>query len=660
MSEANNNFSFGPLFDPEVGAKMDGKYRFDWVAENVAFSKRFRQQVPLPESGNHINSSLKTKTIFWFWIFLIIMFVGVGIRLVYLQLWQGSSLFLSAEGNRQRIIPIPAERGIIYDRNDVPLTENIPNFSLAIVPQDLPRKKEDRGIIIKHLSELSGITTQEVAKILEEYSSYRYESIVMQENIDYDKALKIIIESANLSGIQIQRGSKRNYLNYNSGVTSTPFSLSHVIGYIGKLNKDELTNLYHSGYYPADSIGKTGVEKIYETQLRGVFGRRRIEVDASGKEQSVLAEEAPIPGQHLKLAIDLEMQKKLESIINNKLNTSGKKRAAGIVLNPQNGEILAMVSLPAFDNNDFSGGISYDKYSSYINNEDKPLFNRVISGLYPSGSVIKPVMAAAALSEHVITAATSFLSNGGLRIGAWFFPDWQAGGHGVTNVRKALASSVNTFFYYIGGGYGEFKGLGVTKIDQYLNLFGFAKKTGIDLLGEQAGNIPTPENKKQADGTDWYVGDTYNLSIGQGGLLVTPIQIAAMTAAVANGGTLYEPHVGLALVDPVTKKSQPIAPKVIKNQLVSPDIIQTIQLGMRDCVIYGSCRQLSALPFAAAGKTGTAQWNKNKSNHAWFTSFAPFDKPEIVVTILVEEGGEGSSISAPIAYEFYKWWGSRR
>lgn len=642
-----------------MNMELSGKYRYDWVEENVLFTERMGKQVPFPESGSHVNSSLKKKTIFVFFTFLVIIFGGIWARLVYLQLWQGNHFFLSAKGNRERIIPIQAERGIIYDRNDKPLTENIPNFSLAIVPQDLPSKREDREIIIKHLSELSGAKTEDVMKILEEYRSYSYESIVMQENIDYDKALKIIIESDKLSGIKIQRGSKRNYLNYNNS-TSTPAALSHVLGYIGKLDKDELIKLYYSGYYPSDSIGKTGVEKIYETQLRGVFGRRRIEVDAGGKEQSVLAEDAPIPGQHLKLAIDLEMQKMLEKIINNSLHASGKKRAAAVVMNPQNGEVLALVSMPTFDNNDFSGGITFEKYANYTNNEDKPLFNRVISGLYPSGSVIKPVIAIAALNEHLITSATSFLSNGGLRIGAWFFPDWQAAGHGVTNVRKALAWSVNTFFYYVGGGYNNFVGLGVTKINKYLNLFGFAQKTGIDLFGEQSGNIPNPENKKLADGTDWYVGDTYNLSIGQGGLLVTPIQIAAMTSAVANGGTLYKPQVALAFIDPITKKSTPIAPEITKSNLVDDNILQTIRLGMRDCVIYGSCRRLADLQVMTAGKTGTAQWNKNKPNHAWFTSFAPFDKPEIVVTVLVEEGGEGSSISAPIAYEFYKWWGSHR
>lgn len=634
---------------------MQGKYRYAWVEENVLFSQKTGKQIPLPESNSHVASSLKESKGFLFFLFIILILSGVWLKLGYLQLWQGGQFFLFAENNRQRILPIPAERGIIYDRNDVSLTSNIPNFSLAVVPQDLPRTQEDRKEIIKRLSELSGRTEDDISKILEEYSQYSYESIVMQENLDYDSALKIIIESGELPGIQIQRGSKRYYINYNSTTSSLP-SLSHVLGYTGKLDKTELKVFYPAGYYPSDSIGKTGIEKTYEKYLRGVFGRRKIEVDARGKERSVLAEEAPIPGNHVRLAIDLEMQKILEKIINNSLRYSGKSRASGIVLDPRNGEILAMINEPTYDNNDFSGGIKLDKYGEYINNEDKPLFNRAIGGQYPSGSVIKPVIAAAALNESIITSATSFLSAGGLQIGSWFFPDWQVGGHGVTNVRKALAWSVNTFFYYIGGGYNKFDGLGVTKIDEYLRLFGFGEKTNIDLTGETIGRVPTPETKKRLEDSDWYVGDTYNLSIGQGGLLVTPIQIAVMTAGVANGGTLYQPHVVKELINPVTKETQTINSKIIRNNFISSDVLEVVRLGMRDCVVYGSCRRLSDLPFAAAGKTGTAQWNKNKSNHAWFTSFAPFNSPKIVVTIMVEEGGEGSAISAPIADQFYRWW----
>lgn len=630
---------------------LSGKYRRSWVEDNVVFARKTGRQVPLPHSNSHVNSSFENKIASWFFIFLSAIFVLICGRIFYLQIIAGSDYRALAEKNRQRIIPIPAERGLIYDRNGAGLTANIPSFSIAVIPQDLPRQESKRAPLIKKLAELSGQSENSIRQILQEYGAYSYESIIIQENIDYDTALKLLIAAADLPGIQIQRGSKRHYENY---------PLAHIIGYIGKLNQTELSNFYQKKYYPSDSIGKTGVEKSYETALRGTFGRRRIEINAKGKEQTALAEEAPTPGQHVKLAIDLEMQKTLEKIIKNSLRASDKKRAAGIVMNPNNGEILAMVSLPAFDNNDFSGGISVERYKTYIEDENKPLFNRAVGGSYPSGSSIKPAIAASALQEGIITPSTSFLSAGGLWVSKWFFPDWQAGGHGNTDVRKALAWSVNTFFYYIGGGYKNFTGLGPDKLKMWLEKFGFSRLSGIDLPGENDGFLPSPDWKQKTKNEQWYIGDTYNFSIGQGDVLVSPLQIANMTVSIANGGKLMEPHVVHSLIDPVTKKETEIAPRVIRENFISIKNLDTVRHGMRDCVTSGSCKRLASLPFSVAGKTGTAQWNSNKQNHAWFTSFAPFNSPEIVVTILIEEGGEGSAISATIAYEFYKWWGYRR
>lgn len=640
---------------------LSGKYRHQWVEDSINFAHKIGHQIPLPQSHSHINSSFENKIASRFFIFLSVIFILICGRIFYLQIVTGADYRVLAEKNRQRLIPIPAERGLIYDRKGTNLTTNIPNFSIAVIPQDLPRQESKRSPLIKKLAELSGQSIDSIRQILQEYSAYSYESIVIQENIDYNTALKLLISATDLPGIQIQRSSKRNYKNYlteTSLATSTPYSLAHIVGYIGKLNQDELANLYQKKYYPADSIGKTGVEKSYETILRGIFGRKRIEVNAAGKEQSILSEEAPIPGQHIKLAIDLEMQKMLEKIIDNSLNASHKNRASGIVLDPNNGEILAMVNLPSFDNNDFSGGISTERYKKYIEDENKPLFNRAIGGSYPSGSSIKPAIAASALQEGIITPTTSFLSTGGLWVSKWFFPDWQTGGHGITNVRKALAQSVNTFFYYIGGGYKNFIGLGPEKLKVWLEKFGFSHLSGIDLPGEKDGFLPSPEWKQKTKNEQWYIGDTYNFSIGQGDVLVSPLQIANMTASIANGGKLMEPHIVHSLIDPLTKKETKIAPRVIRENFISTQNLDTTKLGMRDCVTSGSCQRLSSLPFAVAGKTGTAQWNSNKPNHAWFTSFAPFNAPEIVVTILVEEGGEGSAISAPIAYEFYKWWGT--
>lgn len=539
----NNQNLFGIEANSFDNRNIKGKYKKSWTEESLYFDQNIGKQIATPYSINHVGTSFTEKKAKFFFIFLLLFFILLISRFVYLQIIKGDYYYSAAENNRQRIISIPAERGLIFDRNGIQLTKNIPNFSLAIIPQDLPRKNEERQKVVTQLATLTGKTVDEISAILDEYGSYSYESVVIQENLDYNTALNVIIKTGELPGIEILRGSKRLYLNDfgEEFTTSTPHSLSHILGYIGKLNKEELKEKRDYGYLPSDSIGKTGLEKSYEEKLRGIYGKKRIEVDSLGKEQSVLAQEVPEAGSHLEMTIDSQMQNKLEEIINHYLETSGKSKAAAIALDPRNGEILAMVSLPAFDDNDFSGGITSEKYNAYLQNENKPLYNRAITGLYPSGSTAKIGIAAAALQEGIINSGTSFLSNGGLQIGQWFFPDWQAGGHGVTNVRKALAWSVNTFFYYIGGGYNDFIGLGVEKIVSYLKEFGLGNKSNIDIPGEVEGFLPSKEWKLETKGEKWYVGDTYNLSIGQGDLLVTPLQIANMTAVVANGGTLYQP-----------------------------------------------------------------------------------------------------------------------
>ncbi len=652
---------FEGLFDESSYEVSSKRTKFNWVEESFVFDKETGKQVASIQSNEYIGSSLTRHRLYAFLVILGCIYVILLVKIIFLQLVHGGSYAQKAQGNRQRIIPIAAERGLVFDRNGVELTKNIPSFSLALIPQDLPRNSAEREKIVTRLAEITHQDQKSIRDTLEEYGAYSYESIVIEEDIDYETALQLQIESADLPGIYIKRGSKRLYiLGENSRgetTTSTLLSLSHILGYEGKLNRKELDSLYTKGYLPSDTIGKSGIEKYYETELRGVYGKQKIEVNAAGKQQSSIAEEAPHPGAQLTLSVDTIMQEKLESIMKDEMNKAGKKRGAGVVLNPNTGEVLALVSLPSFDNNDFSGGISVQKYNEYINDPDHPLFNRAFGGNYPSGSTIKPVFAAAALQEGIVSPSTAFLSNGGLQVGKWFFPDWKAGGHGMTDVRKSLAESVNTFYYYIGGGYKDFTGIGVDKLDEYLQKFHFSKALGIDVPGEVDGFVPTRESREKL-GEKWYVGDTYNLSIGQGDLLVTPLQIASMTSYFANGGTMYRPFVAKSFTDPISKVSRATPPTVLTKNLVDKKNTEIVRLGMKDCVTQGSCRRLATLPFSAAGKTGTAQWNANKANHAWFTSFAPFENPQVVVTILIEEGEEGSRIAVPIAHEFYKWWGT--
>lgn len=665
---------------PEKGlnkGKLSGKYRFAWVEDSFT-PKSISQSEDIMYSGtSHIGTSFSDRKMFSFLVSITLLILTMVGRLVYIQILEGGTYEVKAEGNRQRIIPVPSERGLIFDRNGVQLTQNIPNFSLAVVPQDLPRDKTKLQQVINRLSEITGTDAKNIEETLYKYRNYRHDSIVITEDIPYDTALKILIASEDLPGIAVHRGSKRLYLTNNPEglaiTTSTEVfseneiaqienasrdnSLSHVLGYIGKLSPEDLEEYYEQGYLPSDSIGKMGVEESYEQQMRGTYGHKRIEVDSKGAEQAVIAAEDPIPGSHIKLSIDYKIQQKMEDLINAWLKANNRTRASAVIMNPQNGEILGLVSLPGFDNNDFSGGIDQKTYTTYIQNENHPLFDRAIGGNYPSGSVIKPAIASAALTEGVITPKTTVLSTGGISVGQRFFPDWTPVGSGITDVRKSISWSVNTFYYYIGGGFGDFKGLGVTRINQYLEKYGFGKKLGIDIPGEDGGFLPSPEWKKREKGEEWYVGDTYNYSIGQGFFLTNPLQIASMTGVIANKGTVYKPHVVKAIVNPKTGKEDIIQGEKVRENIIPVANLTTVGLGMKDCVDTGPCGVLRSLPFSVAGKTGTAQWNSEKPTHAWFTSFAPYNNPEIVVTIMLEEGGEGSRTASHIAADFYRWWG---
>lgn len=639
-------------------ANLDGKYSRNWVEESFNFEGQSGKQVPISHTNNYLGTSISRKTVI-----ILTVLVGLGLSVLfgktfYLQILKGNYYQGLAEGNRIRLRPILAERGIIYDKFHNELVQNIPNFSLNLVPQDLPRNNEKREEIINKVVELSGIPKEQITDLLNKYRFYSYASLVIKENLDYESALKLYIKSSQLPGISIEKGSKRNYIH--DGVSaSSSLSISHLLGYLGKLSEAELENLKgQNEYLPFDNIGKTGLEKTYEADLRGKYGLKKVEVNAIGHEQNVLAEEPPYPGKNLILSIDFEAQKKLEDLTQNMLTRLNKKRASAIAMDPRDGSIIAMVSLPAFDNNDFSGGISQADYAKYSSDPNHPLFNRSIGGTYPSGSTIKLIIAAAALEEKIITPATTFLSTGGLQLGDHLFRDWKVGGHGITNVGKALAWSVNTFFYYVGGGYKNFVGLGVDRIVKYMQAFGISKKTGIDINGEATGFLPSKDWKLATKKETWYVGDTYNLSIGQGDLLVTPLQVAVWTAAVANGGSVVQPHLAQQLEEPITHKKTALEFKKIKVP-VSDYNLSLVRQGMRDCVAYGSCQMMKTLPFASGGKTGTAQWNSNKDNHAWFTSFAPLDNPKIVVTVLVEEGVEGSTAAEPIARDFLLWWGKK-
>lgn len=581
-------------------------------------------------------------------IFIFLCFFILLGRTFYLQILKGDYYSALAESNRSREKPLIASRGIIYDSMGKPLIKNNPIFSALILPKDLsfnPDKKQEQ---INTIAQTLNIKPEEINAILEKYpKNFKY-NISVKDNLTYEEALSLKIKSSNITGLYVEAHNQREYLY--------PYEFSHLIGYEGKLNDQEFNEKRGQDYLFNDYIGKTGLELSYESLLRGQYGKDVVEVDAAGAERKVIYHKDLTNGENLILTIDERVQKKARDILNQYLKRFNKKRGSLVVLNPQNGEVLAMVSMPDFDDNAFALGISAEDYKKLADNENRPLFDRSIKGEYPSGSTIKPVVAAAALQEGIITDKTTVMSKGGLWVyERWFFPDWAAGGHGLTNVYKAIAWSVNTFFYMIGGGFEDFKGLGVENLEKYFRIFGLGEKTGIDLNGEASGLVPSPAWKKQAKNEDWYIGDTYHLAIGQGDILVTPLQIANYTAAFVNGGKLYEPHLVREIFSS-EGQNQIIEPQILRENFIDQDNLEIVKKAMRQTVTVGSAQSLDNLGVAVGGKTGTAQWNSTKNPQAWFTGFAPYNNPEVVITVLVEEGGEGSIVSVPIAHDILNWY----
>lgn len=639
----------------DINHKIPERRRYDWLESSFISDPSNASAIG---NKNYLGRSLSGRRLIVFFIIIIVGLVLLLGRALYLQVWKGDYYLSVAERNRIRIYHLPAPRGIIYDRNGVPLVKNVPDFSVFIIPADFQSSAEVRQRNIDWLRKniVDPALGDSLNKILAVAPSAReyYEPMLLIDNIDYQRAMLLQIESVDYPGISVETAAQREYLTTYNGQSVS--SLAHVIGYVGRINQAEYAVESDNGYLPNDYIGKSGVEASFETQLRGKYGREQLEVDAGGRAKKIIARENVQKGDNLYLSIDVNMQAKLEGLIRSRLVAANKSRAAGIVLDPKTGQVLALVSYPSFDNNLFSKGVSAKDFSSLINDPNDPLLSRAISGEYQSGSIFKPVMAAAALQEGIISEFTTFLSTGGLHIGEWDFPDWKAGGHGLTNVRKALADSVNTFFYIIGGGYNNFKGLGVDKIKEYAEKFGLNKVTGIDLPNEKTGFIPTAQWKQTTKKEQWYIGDTYHESIGQGDVLVTPIQVARYAACFAADGRLLKPQILSKYYDQAAGKEILVATQVDNENFISQANLLIVEQGLRQAVTMGTAKILNGLPVTSAAKTGTAQWQADKSPHSWFIAFAPYDNAEIAIAVLVEEGGEGTAMAAPISFDFMNWY----
>ncbi|MFH1171507.1 MAG: penicillin-binding transpeptidase domain-containing protein, partial [bacterium] len=404
------------------------------------------------------------------------------VRLGMLQIAHGESLRQAADQNRIRLKDVPATRGVLYDRNGKLLVENVPNETLQLTPADLQHGGQFQQTI-ERVAAILGEPADVLTKEVEKKRSTSYQSVLFREHLTYAVTMRLRLIEETLPGFHVEDLSTRHYLGGDA--------FSHVIGYTGKISAEEASQKMKEGYQLDAQVGKNGLEAYYESLLKGVDGKEQVEVDAGGKEQRIVASEPPVVGDDLMLSIDAALQQKASERLTAMMESTHASGGALVALNPQNGEILAMVSAPTFDNNLFTSEIDSRGYQQLVHDERHPLFSRALAGQYPSGSTIKPFIAATALTEKVITPTTTVNSVGGIHIGRWFFPDWLPGGHGSTNVKKALAQSVNSFFYTIGGGTETFVGLGVQRIIAGLQRFGFGSALGIDLHGETPGLLPT-------------------------------------------------------------------------------------------------------------------------------------------------------------------------
>ena len=574
--------------------------------------------------------------------FVLLIFI---LQVFYLQLLKGSEYSKISENNYKRVVAVKSLRGIFYDRNQTQIIFNVPIFDLVIIPNDFYKNSNNLNEKISELSTIMEKSESEIKEKLKKANSLSYQPFLIIENIEKDRALIIEEQIKKLDGVSLEKNSIRNYVDGKY--------ISNIVGYSGRISEKELEK--YPDYYLTDTVGKNGLELFYESWLRGEYGREEIEVNSFGREIKTIRKESSKSGNNLVLNIDIELQKKIYnelSMMTKKLDTEAG--ASVVVINPKNGEVLALVNYPSYDNNLFAKGISSSEYNQLINDKKNPLFDRSIAGEYPPGSTFKMAVGVAALQENIISPTRVIIDNGVIYVGSYSFLGWKALGR--VDLIEAIAQSSNIYFYTIGGGYGGIKGLGVERIKEYSNLFGFGNISGIDLPGEKNGLIPDEQWKRDIKDEMWYIGDTYHISIGQGDVLATPLQVANYVAAIANGGKLFQPQIVDKIIDSEGNIIEDIKPKIIRENFIDEENLKWIQKGMRENVISGSGVSLASLPVEVAGKTGTAQYYGNQKTHAWYVAYAPYDNPEIAMAIIVEGGGEGHTAAVPVAKEVLGWY----
>lgn len=574
-------------------------------------------------------------------VIVLLVFLALVSRLGYLQVVQGKNYERLADGNRIKLIPIMAPRGMVYDRNGVSLVSNRPGFTVSIVPISGPVADH----VIAKLATILGMSPNEITDKLEQKKG-AFEPIRIKADLGPDVVTKIEERRSELPGVVIEIQPIRNYPNNELA--------AHVLGYVSEINDTELERLKAKGYKAGNIVGKFGLEKLYDAQLRGSDGGDQVEVDVAGKPIQVLGKKEPIPGHNLVLTIDQRIQKATEEAIDEQLyylqtKTQWKnaKAATVIVMNPKTGEILAMASRPTFNPNFFAVGISTNEWKKYNENPFNPMDNKAISGEYPPGSTFKIVTGAAALELGKVTPEEKILDTGK----HWLIPKGNAEGEalGWINFKEALVKSDNVYFYEMGNR------LGIDNLETYARMFGLGDFTGIDLPGESDGLVANQRYKQKVFKEDWYLAETFDAAIGQGFQLVTPLQMAMLISEVANGGHRYKPYLVSKITDNSGASIQTFLPQETGTLKITPGNLALIQEALRDVAREGGTagEAFGNFPIPIAGKTGTAE-NPHGADHGWFVGYAPFDDPRVAVIVLFEQGGFGAVSAVPVAKKVFE------
>ena len=626
------------MFGPQLGKfKIKRPHHEIEFHEVLLDSLAQKKEKELGLSEQKLEILLPQKILQALWLgFLILTLVLLG-KTVQFQVFEGDALAKASENNRYAVRLIQAQRGVIYDKNMTQFVFNKPSFDLIVRPNDLPKDESARQKIFKDVAQIIG---QDYEMFSKKINVSSFAEVSIAENLDYQTLILFEARSHEFPGFETQNNAVREYV---SGL-----NFSHLIGYQRKMGE------------------KKGLEEYYDDVLKANPGELQVKRDVFGNPIDKEVVVQPSPGQSLVLYLDAGLQKKLNEAMAAILKSVGAKTGAAVALDPKTGGVLAMTSFPTFDNNLFSQGMSQEEWNAINSNSQHPLFNRAISGGYLVGSTIKPLLASAALQEKIISPDKKINDNlGFISIPNPWDPnlptikkDWAI--HGLTDIRKAIAESCDVYFYTVGGGFGSQDGLGPTKIKQYLELFGWGQETGIDLPEEAKGFMPDKAWKKAVWGQNWWDGDTYNLSIGQGFLQITPLEVANSIAAIANGGILYQPHIVKEIIDNNKNLVKGFEPEIIRQNFIDPQNLAAAREGMRQAVTgigapQASAVLLSSLPVKVAAKTGTAELG-NDYYHNWVTVFAPYDDPQIVLTIVIEKVKGVQAAALPVAHEVLNWY----